>query len=194
MLSFPHPPLSLKTLSLRDYIPHYINIIIYIHYYIRANNVCKMHKRASDNEKEGFKVNIFTGDDYCDAISHLLDEASLKCVLPTSYDLMGVIRNHYFNSEIYNCFDDDDMIDHLDGTYSMENYIDEKCEDRLRDERFNCENEADSIIKGHPDTVAKSLQELNSFDLKRFFCDFVDSGYCISNEELLNKLKEKICL
>lgn len=147
---------------------------------------------AETIEKDSFKVNIFTGDDYTDAISHLLDEASSKCTLPTSYDLMGVIKNHYFNSEIYNCFDDVDMIDHLDGTYSMDKYIDEKCEDRLRDERFNCENEAESIIKGHPDTVAKSLQELNSFDLKRFLCDFVDSGYYISNEELLNKIKEKI--
>jgi hypothetical protein len=149
---------------------------------------------AETIEKEGFKVNIFTSDDYCDAISHLLNEASLKCTLPTSYDLMGVIKNHYFNSEIYNCFHDDDMIDHLEGTIAMDNYIEEQCEMRLRDERINCENEAESIIKGHPDTVAKSLQELNSFDLKRFFCDFVDSGYYISNEELLNKLKEKICL
>jgi hypothetical protein len=147
---------------------------------------------AEKIEKEGLKVNIFTSDDYCDAISNLLDEASSKWVLPTSYDIMDVIKNHYFNSEIYNCFDDDDMIDHLDGTYSMDRYIDEKCEYRLRDESINCENEAESIIKGHPDTVAKSLQELNSFDLKRFFCDFVDSGYYISNEELLNKIKEKI--
>lgn len=147
---------------------------------------------AETIEKKGFKVNIFTGDDYCDAISHLLDEASLKCTLPTSYGLMGAIKNHYFNSEIYNCFDDDDMIDHLEGTIAMDNYIEEQCEMRLRDERINCENEAESIIKGHPDIVAKSLQELNSFDLKRFLCDFVDSGYYISNEELLNKLKEKI--
>jgi hypothetical protein len=85
------------------------------------------------------------------------------------------------------------MIDHLEGTIAMDNYIEEQCEDRLRDERINCENEAESIIKGHPDTVAKALQGLNNFDLKRFLCDFVDSGYCISNEELLNKLKEKIC-
>ena len=53
---------------------------------------------AETIEKEGFKVNIFSSDDYCDAISHLLDEASLKCTLPTSYDLMGVIKNHYFIS------------------------------------------------------------------------------------------------
>ena len=149
-------------------------------------------KLAETIEKEGFKVNIFTSDDYTDAISHLLDEASLKCILPTSYDLMGVIKNHYFNYEIYNCFHDDDMIDHLDGTLAMDSYIEEKCEYRLRNERFNCENEAESIIKGHPDTVAKSLQQLNSFDLKRFLCDFVDSGYYISNEDLLNKIKEKI--
>ena len=148
---------------------------------------------AEKIKKEGLKVNIFTSDDYIDVISDLLDEASSKCTLPTSYDLMGVIKNHYFNSEIYNCFYDEDMIYHLDGTLSMDSYIEEKCEDRLRDKKVNCENEAEYIIKGHPDTVAKSLQQLNSFDLKRFFCDFVDSGYCISNEELLNKLKEKIC-
>ena len=147
---------------------------------------------AETIEKEGFKVNIFSSDDYCDAISHLLDEASLKCTLPTSYDLMGVIKNHYFNSEIYNCFLDDDMVGHLDGTLAMDSYIEEKCEERLRNKSLNCENEAESIIKGHSDTVAKSLQHLNSFDLKRFLCDFVDSGYYISNEELLNKLKEKI--
>ena len=149
-------------------------------------------KLAEKIEKEGFKVNIFTRYDYTDAISHLLEEASSKCTLPTSYELMDVIKYYYFNSEIYNCFDDDDMIDHLDGTYAMDNYIDEKCEWRLRNERLNCENEAESIIKGHPDTVAKTLQQLNSFDLKRFLCDFVDSGYHISNEELLKKLKEKI--
>lgn len=148
---------------------------------------------AETIEKDGFKVNIFTGDDYADAISHLLNEASLKCALPTTYELMGLIKNHYYNSDIYNCFDDDDMIDHLEGTIAMDNYIEEQCEERLRDESLDCDNEAESIIKGHPDAVAKSLQGLNDFDLKRFFCDFVDSGYHISNEELLNKIKEKIC-
>lgn len=147
---------------------------------------------AETIEKEGFKANIFTRDDYTDAISHLLEEASSKCTLPTSYELMDVIKYYYFNSEIYNCFLDEDMIDHLDGTIAMDSYIDEKCEMRLRNERLNCDNEAESIIKGHPDTVAKALQELNRFDLKRFLCDFVDSGYYISNEELLNKIKEKI--
>lgn len=149
-------------------------------------------KLAEKIQKEGLKVNIFTRDDYIDVISDLLEEASSKRTLPTSYELMDVIKYYYYNSDIYHCFDYDDMIDHLDGTYAMDNYIDEKCEWRLRNERLNCENEAESIIKGHSDTVAKSLQGLNSFDLKRFLCDFVDSGYYISNEELLNKIKEKI--
>ena len=149
-------------------------------------------KFAEKIKKEGLKVNIFTSDDYVDVISDLLEEASSKWSLPTSYDIMDVIKNYYFNSEIYNCFFDDDMVGHLDGTLAMDSYIEEKCEERLRNKSLNCENEAESIIKGHSDTVAKSLQHLNSFDLKRFLCDFVDSGYYISNEELLNKLKEKI--
>ena len=78
------------------------------------------------------------------------------------------------------CFDNDDLIIHLDGTIEMDNYIEEHTDyiDEPEVYTFN--------------DFVKDIDNLPNYKLKNFLCDLVMANHHISNDELMNKLKERI--
>lgn len=83
--------------------------------------------------------------------------------VPTTYELMKVIREHYDDCDLLDEFDDDDMLDHVDagsswGTRRIEERIRKEYDEELREEieALNQEEKRsilDVLENGHPDEV-----------------------------------------
>jgi hypothetical protein len=83
--------------------------------------------------------------------------------VPTTYELMKVIREHYDDDDLLDEFDDDDMIDHVDagsswGTRRIEERIRKEYDEELREEIEAMEQEEkrsilDVLENGSPDEV-----------------------------------------
>ena len=105
--------------------------------------------------------------------------------LPWCGDMMSILEDYYHQSSMMDYFDNDDLIEHLDGTYEMDKYIDEELEMKIQEYEDN-----------NPSFTVKEFKEqlynLQNWEFRRFICEMTDSSYFVSDNELLNKLKDKI--
>ena len=139
-------------------------------------------KEAEEIDKESFSVSLKT--DFIENLRELFDRTPSR-QLPYAYEVMEEILPHYNDSELMDCFDKDKMIEFCDGSYEMDNFLG----DRERD--IIAEYKADNppVTK---EILVRELQDGNKMDFKRFLCDLVDANYHIVNEELFDRLKERI--
>lgn len=132
------------------------------------------------NAAAEFEVGTYAKEEhFVDALKKLFNEYN-KSDLPWTDDIMDVIKEYYHESSLMSCFDNDDLIAHLDGTIEMDNYIEEHTDyiDEPEVYTFN--------------DFVKDVDNLPNYKLKNFLCDLVMANHHISNDELMNKLKERI--
>ena len=132
------------------------------------------------NAAAEFEVGTYAKEEhFVDALKKLFNEYD-KSDLPWVDDIVDVIKEYYHESSLMSCFDNDDLIEHLDGTIEMDNYIEEHTDyiDEPEVYTFN--------------DFVKDIDNLPNYKLKNFLCDLVMANHHISNDELMNKLKEKI--
>ena len=73
------------------------------------------------------------------------------------------------------------MIDHLDGTWEMDAYLKEnqvESDDEVEEYTFK--------------DFQKEVDELPNWKFKRLICDWLMCNYFASDDELINKLKDRI--
>lgn len=112
-----------------------------------------------------------------------LCEDTPKANLPWAHDVMNVITDYFYDGSLIDYFDNDDLIDYLEGTLEMDEYIKEKTQEI--EEEF-----ADEIYTFKDYT--REVEGLPNWKLKRYLCDLVMANYHISDNELVQKLIEKI--
>jgi hypothetical protein len=98
---------------------------------------------------------------------------------------MEEIAVHYSDSSLMDYFDKDDLIEHCDSSWEMDAYISNKCNDAVHD------YVADNPPQGKEEII-RQLQDGMRYQLRDFICDLVDANHHISNEDLLNEIRERI--
>jgi hypothetical protein len=132
------------------------------------------------NAAAEFEVGTYAKEEhFVDALKKLFNEYD-KSDLPWTDDIMDVIKEYYHESSLMSCFDNDDLIEHLDGTIEMDNYIEEHTDSIDEPEVYTFND------------FVKDVDNLPNYKLKNFLCDLVMANHHISNDELMNKLKERI--
>ena len=112
-----------------------------------------------------------------------LCEDTPKSNLPWGHDVMSVLTDYFYDTGLIDYFDNDDLIDYLEGTWEMDAYIKDKTkeiEEDFADEVYTFKD------------YTREVENLPKWELKRFLCDLVNLNYFVSNEELTNKLTEKL--
>lgn len=105
--------------------------------------------------------------------------------MPYAFEVVDLLKTYYNDDELIDCFDNDKLMDHLESTSEMDEYVEERIEENINE-----------YIKEHPipteyDIIAE-VQNYHENDFKRFLCNLVDTGYHIKDEELLETIKERI--
>ena len=132
------------------------------------------------NAATEFEVGTYAKEEhFVDSLKKLFNEYD-KSDLPWVDDIMDVIKEYYHESSIMTCFDNDDLIVHLDDTIEMDNYIEEHTDSIDEPEVYTFND------------FVKDVDNLPNYKLKNFLCDLVMANHHISNDELMNKLKERI--
>lgn len=139
-------------------------------------------KEAEQIDRDSFNVSL--KPDFIDNLRDLFDNTPSR-ELPDAHEIMEEISPHYDNDSLMSYFDRDDMIEYCDGTFEMDNYLKDKEHDIIEDYIA----ETPSITR---ETIIDNLQSLHRMDFKRFLCDLVNVGYFTSNEEIFERLKERM--
>lgn len=147
------------------------------------------HQKLSsvDLVKVADEYNIKTSSEerqsFIDALEELFEQYDRKSWYVN--DVMSILEDHFSQYSMLNFFNEDDMIDHLDGSWEMEKYLSEHTKKEI--EYYKEENPTYT-----KDDLIKEYQDAKSYDLKRLLCDLTEASYYTSNEELLNNLKNRI--
>ena len=112
-----------------------------------------------------------------------LCENTPKKDLPWGDQVMSVLTDYFHESTLIEYFDKDLLIEHLDGSFELEQYVDNQIQER------ECYEEVDEYTFAD---YTKEVESLPNYKLKNFLCDLVMANHHISNDELMNLLKEKI--
>ena len=120
-------------------------------------------------------------EDFIDKLKKLCEETP-KQDLPWGHQVMDVITDYFYDSGLLDYFDNDDLIDYLDGSCEMDAFIKEKTKEVFE------EFEDEYTFKD----FQRDVEELPNWKLKRFLCDLVMANYHISDNELAQKIIEKI--
>lgn len=114
-----------------------------------------------------------------------LFESTPSKEMPYAFEVVDLLKTYYNDDELIDCFDNDNLMDHLESTIEMDKYVEERIEENINE-----------YIKEHPiPTVYDIITQFQNYhknDFKRFLCDLVDTGYHIKDEELLEIIKERI--
>lgn len=139
-------------------------------------------KEAEEIDRESFSVSLKT--DFIDNLRELFDNTPTR-ELPFGRDVMEEIAVHYSDSSLMDYFDKDDMIEHCDNSFEMDAYIANKCADAIEDYK------EDNPPLGKEEII-RQLQDGMRYQFRDFICDLVDANHHISNEDLLNEIRERI--
>ena len=88
----------------------------------------------------------------------------------------------YFNTSLMDYFDNDDLIDHLDGTWEMDDYLKEK-QNELNDEEIEEYTFKDFFAE---------VDNMPGYNFRRLMCDWLNLNYLSTNNEILDKFNERI--
>lgn len=103
--------------------------------------------------------------------------------LPWCDRFMDHVQNLYSDFQIFDCFDNDDLIEHLEGSWEMNRHEEKIIKDALDS------NDIQSL-DDYKKMYIEELQYMNKYDFRRYLCDLMDLGYYCSDEELFTKLKD----
>lgn len=108
-------------------------------------------------------------------------ESYSKSDLPWGRDVMELMADYFHEDSMMDWFDNDDLIEHLDGTWEMDAY--------LKKNQIESDDEVEEYTFKD---FQKEMEELPNWKFRNFLCDIFMLGHCGSDEELINKLKERI--
>lgn len=125
-----------------------------------------------------------------DYLIHVVEHMKLDEImnaLKEEHSLREII-SEFDCDDVMDCLDDDEMIDHLDGTYAMN-----RRDDEMKDEGYD-EGYEDGLKDGEDSNMTEAgwLNALRNSDinrLMRFFCDMFGVSY-YDNESLYSKFNE----
>lgn len=139
-------------------------------------------KEAEQIDRDAFSVSLRSN--FIDKLRELFDKTPSR-ELPWGREVMEEIAVHYSDSSLMDYFDKDDMIEYCDNSFEMDEYITTKCDDAVKD-----------YIADNPpqdkEEIIRQLQDGMKYKFREFLCDLVDANYHITDEELLNELKQRI--
>lgn len=121
------------------------------------------------------------------------EDKKVSSFLPDAHDIMNLLLSYYDDSELMNCFDNDSLLEHLDGTYELDWHDESVVDAYRREEGMDDEDDDD----GYPSDFNKYIEDyvywkMDHAELREFLCRITDSANYISDEELFSKLKDKI--
>jgi hypothetical protein len=122
---------------------------------------------------------------FIDKLSELFKNTDRKN-LPWGDEIMYVITDYYSNSSLIDYFDKDELIEWLDGSIEMDMYV----ENEIRERELSEDVDEEYTFADY----TKEVESLPNYKLKNYLCDLVMANHHISNDELMNLLKEKISL
>lgn len=139
-------------------------------------------KEAEEINREAFSVSLKSN--FIDNLRELFDSTPSR-ELPHGREVMEEVAVHYSDSSLMDYFDKDDMIEYCDNSFEMDAYIANKCADAIE------ECKEDNPPQGKEEII-RQLQDGMRYQLRDFICDLVDANHHISNEDLLNEIRERI--
>jgi hypothetical protein len=128
------------------------------------------------------KPKLDSEQSFIDKLSDLFENTDSK-TLPWGDEIMSVITDYYSNSSLIDYFDKDELIEWLDGSFELDMYVENEIRERDLSEEVDEYTFAD---------YTKEVESLPNYKLKNYLCDLVMANHHISNDELMNLLKEKI--
>lgn len=114
-----------------------------------------------------------------DKFEELLEKYSKN--LPWCGDMMSILEDYYHQSSMMDYFDNDDLIEHLDGTWEMDAY--------LKENQIESDDEVEEYTFKD---FQKEVDELPNWKFRRLICDWLMCNYFVSDDELINKLKDRM--
>lgn len=139
-------------------------------------------KEVEQIDKDSFKVSLKS--DFIENLRDLFNNTPSRN-FPEAWEVMEEIKIHYDNESLMCYFDRDEMLKYCDDTPEMDEYLKDKIPDIIEE-----------YIEQVPSMIWKiiidNLQNALKMDFKRFLCDLVNVGYFASNEEIFERLKERM--
>ena len=109
--------------------------------------------------------------------------------LPSARNVMKILYKYYETDELLDYFNIDDMIDHCDGSWEMDDYIKDECDRAVEEYKYEM---SEMYVPYTKNDFQNEVEEMNKYDFKRFLCDVTRNSYFCDDEKLLNDLKNKI--
>ena len=134
------------------------------------------------NAANEFESNETNEDNFIEKLAKLFEETP-KSKLPWGREVMRVLTDYYYNNELIDYFDNDELIDCLEDSCEMDDYIIEKTKEISKEYEDNVYTFKD---------YTREVEELPNWKLKKYLCDLVMANYHISDNELMQKLIERI--
>lgn len=128
-----------------------------------------------------FKPKDKSPEDNCIKDLREVLESYSKSDLPWGGEVMELMSEYFYEGSLMSYFDYSELIDHLDGTLEMDDYLEEK--------RIESSNEVKEYTFKD---FQKDVDELPNWKFKRLLCDWLMCSYFVSDEELMEQLKERI--
>ena len=119
-------------------------------------------------------------DNCIDDLREVLESYS-KSDLPWGRDVMELMADYFHEDSMMDWFDNDDLIDHLDGTWEMDAY--------LKENQIESDDEVEEYTFKD---FQKEVDELPNWKFRRLICDWLMCNYFVSDDELINKLKDRM--
>jgi hypothetical protein len=139
------------------------------------------------NAASEFELKNDIHEDFMDALNELFE--SHRNNLPWTHNIVETVVEYCYQSNVLDYFDNDDLIEHLDGTWEMDRYIKDKCEEAVKE--YKEENDLSHDYPTNRDSLIRVIQNMKKDDFRRFLCDLAGLHYCVEDEKLYEELKFK---
>lgn len=120
--------------------------------------------------------------DFIERLTKLCEDTP-KANLPCGHDVMSVLTDYFYDTGLLDYFDNDSLIDYLEGSWEMDEYI--------KDKTNEISEEYEDRIYTFKD-YTREVEELPNWKMKRYLCDLFSCSYFVTDEELAQKIIEKI--
>ena len=148
----------------------------------------KCHGEDLINVASEFEEKNNIHEDFIDALNELFE--SHRNNLPWTHNIVETVVEYCYQSNVLDYFDNDDLIEHLDGTWEMDRYIEDKCEEAVKE--YKEENDSYPDYRStNRDSLIRVIQNMRKEDFRRFLCDLAGLHYCVEDDKLYEELKFK---
>lgn len=148
----------------------------------------KCHGDDLINAASEFELKNDIHEDFMDALEYLFESHRTK--LPWVNEVVGTVVEYFSESSVLDYFYNDDLIEHLDGTWEMDRYIEDKCKEAVKE--YKEENDLYPDYRStNRDSLIRVIQNMRKEDFRRFLCDLAGLYYCVDDDKLYEELKFK---